>query len=31
MMQPLLVEVGTEELPIQALPGLAQALRSFAT
>ena len=26
MMQPLLVEVGTEELPIQALPGLAQAL-----
>ena len=26
MMQPLLIEVGTEELPIQALPVLAQAL-----
>jgi glycyl-tRNA synthetase beta chain len=26
MMQPLLIELGTEELPIQALPGLAQAL-----
>ena len=25
-MQPLLVEIGTEELPIGALPGLAQAL-----
>jgi glycyl-tRNA synthetase beta chain len=24
-MQPLLVELGTEELPVQALPGLAQA------
>jgi glycyl-tRNA synthetase beta chain len=26
MMQPLLLELGTEELPVQALPGLAQAL-----
>jgi glycyl-tRNA synthetase beta chain len=26
MTQPLLIELGTEELPIQALPGLAQAL-----
>ena len=26
MMQPLLVELGTEELPVKALPGLAQAL-----
>ena len=25
-MQPLLVELGTEELPVKALPGLAQAL-----
>jgi len=25
-MNPLLVELGTEELPVQALPGLAQAL-----
>ena len=25
-MQPLLVELGTEELPVVALPGLAQAL-----
>ena len=25
-MRPLLVELGTEELPVQALPGLAQAL-----
>jgi glycyl-tRNA synthetase beta chain len=25
-MQPLLIEIGTEELPIHALPGLAQAL-----
>lgn len=25
-MQPLLVEIGTEELPVRALPGLAQAL-----
>ena len=25
-MQPLLVEIGTEELPVGALPGLAQAL-----
>ena len=24
-MQPLLVELGTEELPVKALPGLAQA------
>lgn len=24
-MQPLLIEIGTEELPVQALPGLAQA------
>ncbi len=26
VLQPLLVELGTEELPVQALPGLAQAL-----
>ncbi|MCA1713916.1 MAG: glycine--tRNA ligase subunit beta, partial [Gammaproteobacteria bacterium] len=26
MMQPLLIELGTEELPVKALPGLAQAL-----
>jgi len=26
MMQPLLIELGTEELPAKALPGLAQAL-----
>ena len=26
IMQPLLVEIGTEELPVGALPGLAQAL-----
>ena len=26
VMQPLLVELGTEELPVKALPGLAQAL-----
>jgi glycyl-tRNA synthetase beta chain len=26
MMQPLLIEIGTEELPVKALPGLAQAL-----
>ena len=25
-MQPLLIEIGTEELPVKALPGLAQAL-----
>ena len=25
-MQPLLIEVGTDELPVAALPGLAQAL-----
>ena len=25
-MQPLLIELGTEELPVKALPGLAQAL-----
>ena len=25
-MTPLLVELGTEELPVKALPGLAQAL-----
>ena len=25
MMQPLLIELGTDELPVQALPGLAQA------
>ena len=25
-MQPLLLELGTEELPVKALPGLAQAL-----
>ena len=25
-MKPLLVEIGTEELPVGALPGLAQAL-----
>ncbi|MEO5565760.1 MAG: glycine--tRNA ligase subunit beta, partial [Luteimonas sp.] len=25
-LQPLLVEIGTEELPVAALPGLAQAL-----
>ena len=25
-MQPLLVELGTEELPVKALPGLAQPL-----
>ena len=25
-MQPLLIEIGTEELPVGALPGLAQAL-----
>ncbi len=25
-LQPLLIELGTEELPVQALPGLAQAL-----
>ena len=24
-MQPLLIELGTEELPVKALPGLAQA------
>ena len=24
-MEPLLVELGTEELPVKALPGLAQA------
>ncbi|MGY0505710.1 glycine--tRNA ligase subunit beta [Luteimonas sp. e5] len=26
LMQPLLIELGTDELPVQALPGLAQAL-----
>jgi glycyl-tRNA synthetase beta chain len=26
MMQPLLIELGTEELPVKALPGLAQSL-----
>ncbi len=26
VMQPLLIELGTEELPVKALPGLAQAL-----
>ena len=25
-MEPLLIELGTEELPVKALPGLAQAL-----
>ena len=25
-LQPLLIELGTEELPVKALPGLAQAL-----
>ena len=25
-MKPLLIELGTEELPVKALPGLAQAL-----
>ena len=25
-MKPLLIEIGTEELPVAALPGLAQAL-----
>ena len=25
-MKPLLVELGTEELPVKALPGLAQAI-----
>ena len=25
-MQPLLIELGTEELPVKALPGLAQAM-----
>ena len=25
-MQPLLIEIGTDELPVGALPGLAQAV-----